>query len=357
MREYKYLGVMFTTSGKFSVAISYLYSRGPKAYFKLINIFKHAHSTPSTLYIHLIILLNPYYYMLVEYGVCLTKISFASGSPIEKVFNDLQIEKLNIKFCKFILGVNKKASNLAVRGELGRYPLYIDTIITMLKYWLHLHTIDSYQDSQALKDYYFMFHNNQSCWIQCIYLILKELNLLYIFHKPFSLINKTLLDIKQKLKHRFERHWLADINNNKGKSSDMNSGNKLRTYTTFKYQLSCESYIEALKFRERQALSKFRTSAHKIEIERGRYNVPKTPVCNRICKQCSNGLVEDEQHFLLECPKYSLERNTLFNLIQNKTFMLLSMQQKFIWLMSNEETRICKAISQFILQSFDKSDN
>ena len=119
-----------------------------------------------------------------------------------------------------------------------------------------------------------LFHNNQNCWIQFIYLILKELNLLYNFHKPFSLTNKTLL--KQKLKHRFERYWLADINNNKGKSSDMNSGNKLRTYATFKCQFSCESYIEALKFRERQALSKFRTSAHKLEIEKCRYTVLKT---------------------------------------------------------------------------------
>ena len=114
----------------------------------------------------------------------------------------------------------------------------------------------------------------------------------------------------------------------------------------------CESYINTLNFRERQAVSKFRISAHKLEIERGRYTVPKTPVCNRICKQCNIGIVEDEVHFLLECPKSSLQRNTLhvFNLIQNKNFMLLSMQQKFIWLMSNEESRICKAVSRFILQ-------
>ena len=152
--------------------------------------------------------------------------------------------------------MNKKASNLAVRGELGRYPLYIDTIFTMLKYWSHLHTIDSYQDSQALKENYFMFHNNQSCWIQCIYLILKELNLLYIFHKPFSLTYKTLLDIKQKLKHRFERHWLADINNNKSKSSDMNCGNKLRTYATFKCNFLVNLTLRHLNFeKDRHCLS------------------------------------------------------------------------------------------------------
>ena len=33
---------------------------------------------------------------------------------------------LILKFYKLILGVNKKATNLAVRGELGRYPIKID---------------------------------------------------------------------------------------------------------------------------------------------------------------------------------------------------------------------------------------
>ena len=66
-------------------------------------------------------------------------------------------------------------------------------------------------------------------------------------------------------------------------------------------------------YRVRQALSKFRISAHKLEIERGRYTVPKTPVCSRIRKQCNIGMVEDEIHFLLECPKYSVERNTLIS--------------------------------------------
>ena len=180
--------------------------------------------------------------------------SFCSGSPIEKVFKDRQIEKLNIQFCKFILGVNKKASNLVVRGELKDIYLILMSLSTMLKYWLHLHTIDPSQDRlliQAMKENYLMFNNNQSCWLQCIYLILTELNLVNIFHNPFSLKNKTLLDIKKKLKHRIERQWLADINDNKGKSSDMNSGNKLRTYATFKCQCFLVNLtLMSLKFKK-----------------------------------------------------------------------------------------------------------
>ena len=52
--------------------------------------------------------------------------------------NNLHIEKLNVKFCKYLLGDDKKASNLAIRKELGRYPLYIDVVVLMIKYLMRL---------------------------------------------------------------------------------------------------------------------------------------------------------------------------------------------------------------------------
>jgi hypothetical protein len=38
------------------------------------------------------------------------------------IFTDWECEKLNIKFCKYILGVNKKTTNLAVLAELAQTP-------------------------------------------------------------------------------------------------------------------------------------------------------------------------------------------------------------------------------------------
>ena len=184
----------------------------------------------------------------------------------------------------------------------------------MIRYWLRLHTIDSSQDmllSEALKDNYSMFENGNSCWLQSIYLTFKEVNMVNVFHNPFSL-NKIIFCLQKKLKQRSESKWLSDINNSKSKSSDINNGNKLRTYATFKSQFSCETYINSHKFQERQALAKFRTSAHTLETERGRYIVPKTPVCNRIYRQCNDGSVEDEHHRLLECSNYKQERIPLF---------------------------------------------
>ena len=42
-------------------------------------------------------------------------------------------ESVDIKFCKLLLGVNKRAVNHAVRGEIGKYPVAIGLIIHSLK--------------------------------------------------------------------------------------------------------------------------------------------------------------------------------------------------------------------------------
>jgi hypothetical protein len=47
---------------------------------------------------------------------------------ISNLYSRNPLEKLNISMGKYVLGVNKRRTNLAIYGELGRYPLYIDTI-------------------------------------------------------------------------------------------------------------------------------------------------------------------------------------------------------------------------------------
>ena len=44
-------------------------------------------------------------------------------------------EDLHMKFMRIALGVNSKATNFAVRSELGRFPLHIKIYTAMLKHW------------------------------------------------------------------------------------------------------------------------------------------------------------------------------------------------------------------------------
>ena len=45
-------------------------------------------------------------------------------------------------FCKIFLGLNRKASNYAVRGEMGRIPLQIISVKQILKYNQYLNSRD-----------------------------------------------------------------------------------------------------------------------------------------------------------------------------------------------------------------------
>jgi hypothetical protein len=51
------------------------------------------------------------------------------------LYKDWECEKLNIKFCKYILGVNKKTTNLAVLAELGKFIIYKSIVISICMYW------------------------------------------------------------------------------------------------------------------------------------------------------------------------------------------------------------------------------
>ena len=60
----------------------------------------------------------------------------------KKVFQNtdsLDIENVHVKFCKFLLYVNKSAVNLAVKGELGRFPIGILCMLQAFKYWYMYH--------------------------------------------------------------------------------------------------------------------------------------------------------------------------------------------------------------------------
>ena len=70
-------------------------------------------------------------------------------------------ERLHMKFCKLLLGVGKRATNLATLSELGRFPLHFDITKSMIRYWHRLENLgssfpllkDAYLESKLLSYY------------------------------------------------------------------------------------------------------------------------------------------------------------------------------------------------------------
>ena len=135
---------------------------------------------------------------------------------------------------------------------------------------------------------------------------------------------------------------------------ELHKSDKLRTYREFKSIFEFEKYLKHVSnYSDRSNLARFRTSSHKLRIEYGRYTIPKTPIAERLCTQCSLNAVEDEGHFLMTCPKYVSQRAQITkHLNSNKNIVSQTYMSKFNWLLSNEDPVICKDIACFITVCF-----
>lgn len=53
-----------------------------------------------------------------------------------------EIERIHLKFCKRILQVRSNTCTAGVYGELGRFPLFVQIYVRLLKYWFKV--VNSY---------------------------------------------------------------------------------------------------------------------------------------------------------------------------------------------------------------------
>jgi len=60
-----------------------------------------------------------------------------------------------------------------------------------------------------------------------------------------------------------------------------------------------------LSFESVKSLIRFRTGAHHLAIETGRWKAPPVPRDERLCTMCSQSVIEDELHMLVECDAYT----------------------------------------------------
>ena len=179
VKQYRYLGVMFNASGSFSDAKEELYKRGLKALFKMYKCFEgHKPKIKTLLHVfdHTV---KP----ILTYGSEVwgtfdpQKLLDKGDNYFSKLCNDLKVEKAHMKFCKFSLGVGKRSSNLAVIGELGRYPLFIEIIISMFSYLTRISNSKDILLSEALSVSKLLSDQNKKSWYSTILSLLKYLKL------------------------------------------------------------------------------------------------------------------------------------------------------------------------------------
>ena len=121
-----------------------------------------------------------------------------------------------------------------------------------------------------------------------------------------------------------------------------------------KQHFTLEPYLEHIEnIQHRKSVTRLRLSSHPLHIESMRINTPNPQ--DRICNLCNDRQIEDEEHFIINCPTYKTHRDEL---IQNclsvcPNFSLLNNREKFIYLLTNESKVILKALGRFTYLSFE----
>ena len=359
---YQYLGVKIRPSGSFSFAADELCAKARRAWFGISNIVYKDKRMPVKRAFQLFdSLVTPValYGCELWFPLNLPQKSLKTKPNLMASWKSFKCETINQQCCRILLSVHKKASRLAVLGDLGRYPLALRAMSQCLNYRLCL---DSKPASSliglAMSESKELSRQGVDCWQSRVDQMSEVLNLPAMRYSKSSGRRLTAC-----LQSKFDRHWLDTIQETRT-GPDSVEHNKLLCYSSFKCHFRPEPYIDLVRNRNQRChLSRLRVSAHHLGVEVQRYHRPPVPRSERYCVYCPLGTpetrpVDDEQHCLTECVVGQTERPSVYSSIDSTYtgFAALSNEDKFKFLVCPSNAVDCKIVSRFLQKQFDQRD-
>ncbi len=231
------------------------------------------------------------------------------------------VEIFHLEFCKNILGIHRNAPNLGCRAELGRFPLLSEIQKRAAKFWFHLsdtptdsyhHSAFTYRQKHPESDpmHYLVEKHQLNSTIQCKHSKVKE--------------TETITQ------EEYIHDWQQKVTQVK----------KLTYFHSIKSDYKLAPYLSIIKgYGQRKLLTKYRLSEHSLCVETGRHKQSWRPRELRLCSHCTDGLIEDELHFLTECSKYKHIRDAYFKQIAlvSPEFQQTSNTEKLSYILGEKE--------------------
>ena len=111
-------------------------------------------------------------------------------------------------FLKFVLGVNKSTSTMAILGECGQIPFLLQGFLTMLKFWYRIAKLpENMLVNKAFKAQ--LNESDQSDWLRTIIFLLKYLGM-ENYPAEYD-INKFEIECKKRLTQKFTYEWKSKL--------------------------------------------------------------------------------------------------------------------------------------------------
>ena len=300
VQSFTYLGIDITAKGSFTSGVKTLVAKAKKAMIPLFRTIVQFGLPFSNIIKLFSTLIEPILLYNAENWACMTPREIEKCKRNHSCIYEQSLKSpptvSQLKYLKFALGVNKQCPSMAVLGETAEVPLILKGYHRMLTYWNRTRQME---DDTLIKIAYLENVASNSDWCKTI----QVLNCSQDLHNGHIEDSKFAPEAKKRLRENFSKYWRDRID-------DRSKEKKLQIYSQVKQEFKVEEYLNLPRFRDRQRITKFLTSNHCLEIEKGRHTKPKKLREDRLCKACDQGEIEDEEHFLLRCTAYSTIRET-----------------------------------------------
>ena len=322
VEHFSYLGIMFSSTGKFSGTQQDLADRGLRALFSIQGIAYE--------------LIDPKPELLCMLFDRLVLPVLLYSCELWGFHTAVAVERVHLKFCKWVLKVAKSTTNEMVYGELGRCPLILEKKVRIVKYWLKI--VHRELSPLVQKIYKIMLHtitanNTIVNWAALVRDMLFNLGFGYAWMQQ-GVTNRTYFIslFKQRLRDQYIQQWFTSVSTRSSCSIYKNITNHFRCQNYFHMVTNCKHRISLIRFRTKNH------SLPNVIQGRGRN---RRPYNERLCPTCS--VLGDEFHCLFECENTRHIRHVLPRYYSFRPNMF-----KFSSLLSSEEPSVLRKLAKFL---------
>ena len=320
---YKYLGILFKSNGSFKDCIKRLCEQANKAMFMLLKKARELDLSVDTQIELFHKLITP----ILTYGC---EVWGFTKTDI--------VDNFHLKFLRYILKLKKNTPIPMIYGETGEVPISIIIKTRMISYYASLKDPNNPTLAKKMFEIHRLMHESNvytTNWLNCINNIANECGLVEYFNNDLFVNKKSIKIIcKQKLKENFIKQW-----NNR-----LRNLSKCDLYYLFKNNFEQEKYLKILPYDLAIVLCRYRTSNHKLEVEKQRYDRPFVQRMDRKCTKCTLNETGNEYHHLLICPYFKDERKQFID----KKFTSKINFIKVLDLLESKNSKILYDLSIFI---------
>jgi hypothetical protein len=327
--EFKYLGVEFQRNGRWAAVCKRLCDKANKKVQVLIGLGMRdegfSAKTGASLWSSLVA-------PMLEYG---SEVWEPGKTDVKRV------EKVQLAAGKSILGCGSKMANEVVRGELGWMTMAGRRAVMKMRFFGRLVRMD--EDRVVRKVFvkrYRKWKAGEGGWFGNVKEMMEKSGIGDWWDEGTweGMPEKAEWDsmVMEGVRGEEVRRW----------KEGMADKGTLENYRRIKTELELEDYLVGARGRRPGVvlITKLRGGTNALRVSQGRHsNLPRH---ERLCLVCNSGKVEDEFHFVMECPDLAVPRAEMWQNIENAVsdelgialnLQLMTEQERFDMLLGKKQ--------------------